>query len=386
MNKGWKNMKLKDISTISSGNPAPQDKNIFNNGDIPFIRTSDVGKIKIGKISNSLDKINIDNIGTLKLKLFKKGTILIPKSGASTFLNHRTLMDVDAYVSSHLATAKANNNLILDSFLFYFLINIKAQDLIPDNSYPSLNLKIIENIDIKMPSLDIQKSIVEKLDTCMEQIDKAIQNVEQNIQNAEELFQSQLNEIFNQKGDGWTDCNLKDVCKFDKIKNKRLDLPYVGLEHIESNTGNFIGSLDSRQVKSSTFHFNSKHILYGRLRPYLNKVLIPDFEGHCSSEIFPILVNDSIKREFLFFWLISSDTVKKINATCTGARMPRANMNELIKLNFSFPSIDKQEALVQKLNRLNKECNTLHNNYIKELDAIDDLKQSILEKAFNGEL
>ena len=49
MNKGWKNMKLKDISTISSGNPAPQDKNIFNNGDIPFIRTSDVGKIKIGK-------------------------------------------------------------------------------------------------------------------------------------------------------------------------------------------------------------------------------------------------------------------------------------------------------------------------------------------------
>ena len=359
-----KNVPIKDFCKIDWGNTNLTKKSYVLNGDFLAVSAKGMdGRINFFEHEN--DVIVLSAIGAQCGKMF------FPKQKFTAIKNTITI--------------KPDINKALPDYLFYLFNYIELPKR--GSAQPFISKGDIEKFTISfLPKLNEQQRIVEKLDTCMEQIDKAIQNVEQNIQNAEELFQSQLNEIFNQKGDGWTDCNLKDVCKFDKIKNKRLDLPYVGLEHIESNTGNFIGSLDSRQVKSSTFHFNSKHILYGRLRPYLNKVLIPDFEGHCSSEIFPILVNDSIKREFLFFWLISSDTVKKINATCTGARMPRANMNELIKLNFSFPSIDKQEALVQKLNRLNKECNTLHNNYIKELDAIDDLKQSILEKAFNGEL
>jgi type I restriction enzyme, S subunit len=87
---------------------------------------------------------------------------------------------------------------------------------------------------------------------------------------------------------GWEVKKLAEVCKVEKSQGIYINLPYVGMENIESNTARFIGSTEPQSVKSSTFKFSPIHILYGRLRPYLNKVLAPDFVGHCSTEIFPI--------------------------------------------------------------------------------------------------
>ena len=98
----WETVKLEDIADVKAGNPAPQDKNLFENGVYPFVRTSDVGKVKVGSLTDANDKLN--QKGIAKLKLFPKGTILFPKSGASTFLNHRVILEMDAYVASHLAT------------------------------------------------------------------------------------------------------------------------------------------------------------------------------------------------------------------------------------------------------------------------------------------
>jgi type I restriction enzyme, S subunit len=93
---------------------------------------------------------------------------------------------------------------------------------------------------------------------------------------------------------GWQYRKLGEVCGFDKNQGLHKNRPYVGLEHIESQTGRFIGSIDPIEVKSSTFKFTPEHLLYGRLRPYLNKVMLPDFAGHCSTEIFPILPNPGL--------------------------------------------------------------------------------------------
>ena len=87
MKQGWEIKKLGNIAVVSSGNSAPQKKELFDNGTYPFIRTSDVGKIRKGFISSCVDYLNVE--GIKGLKLYKKGTILFPKSGASTFLNHR---------------------------------------------------------------------------------------------------------------------------------------------------------------------------------------------------------------------------------------------------------------------------------------------------------
>lgn len=151
----------------------------------------------------------------------------------------------------------------------------------------------------------------------------------------------------------WELKKLSDVCSFDKNQGMYVNLPYVGLENIESNTARLVSSLEeSTEVKSSTFKFSEEHLLYGRLRPYLNKVLLPMFTGHCSTEIFPIKPKENITREFLKYWFIQQSTVNEINATCTGARMPRANMSAVLDFEISLPSLATQKKIVAKLDAI----------------------------------
>ena len=137
--------------------------------------------------------------------------------------------------------------------------------------------------------------------------------------------------------------------KLTKEQGIHHGLPCVGLENIESHSARFIGSSEPQSVKSSTFRFSGEHVLYGRLRPYLNKALAPDFEGHCSTEIFPIKPQPELSREYLFYWLLADETCDRINATCTGARMPRADMNEVLGFQFPLPPLAEQQRIVSLL-------------------------------------
>src|ERR1035441_8870508 len=145
---------------------------------------------------------------------------------------------------------------------------------------------------------------------------------------------------------GWQTRNLGEVCDVDKCQGVYKNLPYVGLEQVESHTGRFIGSIEPVRVKSSTFKFSSEHVLYGRLRPYLNKVMLPDFTGHCSTEIFPLKPCPGLSRAFLHYWFLRDATVEQIDATSTGSRMPRANMNAVLEFELPLlPLLDQQRIV-----------------------------------------
>ena len=145
---------------------------------------------------------------------------------------------------------------------------------------------------------------------------------------------------------GWQTKKLGEICEIDKSQGIHRGLPYVGLEHIESHTARFIGDAAPQTVKSSTFRFTPHHVLYGRLRPYLNKALAPDFNGHCSTEIFPLKPSASITRDYLLYWLLADETLERINGTCTGARMPRADMNEVMGFDIPLPPRPEQKRIV----------------------------------------
>ena len=181
---------------------------------------------------------------------------------------------------------------------------------------------------------------------------------------------------------GWRVKSLGDVCAFDKVQGIHSGLPYVGLEDIESNTARFLGSSEQQPVKSSTFKFSSQHVLYGRLRPYLNKVLAPDFEGHCSTEIFPLKPSPELSREYLLYWLLSDETCNRINATCTGARMPRAQMNEVLGFEFPLPSLPEQHRIVAILDEAFDGIATARANAEKNLQNARALFESHLQKVF----
>ena len=182
--------------------------------------------------------------------------------------------------------------------------------------------------------------------------------------------------------DGWATKRLGDVCEFDKAQGIHRGLPYVGLEHIESNTGRFIGSVEPLPVKSSTFRFSTEHVLYGRLRPYLNKAIAPDFEGHCSTEIFPIKPSPEVSRDYLLYWLLADETMERINGTCTGARMPRADMNEVLDFDFPVPPLAEQQRIVGVLDEAFAGLATAQAHAAQNLQNARALFESHLQSVF----
>ena len=152
-------VRLGTVAEISAGNSAPQERSAYHQGKYPFFRTSDVGAVHLSKnLTKVVDFLN--DKGIVGLKLFKKGTILMPKSGASTYLNHRVIMGVDGYVVSHLAAIVANEKEVLTEFLYEVLTLIKAQDMKVNTDYPSLNVGDIESLKIPLPPKKIQTQII----------------------------------------------------------------------------------------------------------------------------------------------------------------------------------------------------------------------------------
>lgn len=134
------------------------------------------------------------------------------------------------------------------------------------------------------------------------------------------------------------------------------DLPYLGLEGIGSGTGQFVeGELSKtpEAPQANSFRFDERHVLYGKLRPYLNKVALPTAPGKCSTEIIPLLPAPQLDRQYLSYFLRSPATVKQITERSSGARMPRADMDFVLSLPISLPAIEEQLRIVDLLARAN---------------------------------
>ncbi len=132
------------------------------------------------------------------------------------------------------------------------------------------------------------------------------------------------------------------------------DLPYLGLEGIESGTGQFVvGELSKtpEAPQANSFRFDERHVLYGKLRPYLNKVAMPTAPGKCSTEIIPLLPKPPLDRQYMCYFLRAPATVQQIAERSSGARMPRADMDFVLSLPIDLPPIDEQRRIVDLIAR-----------------------------------
>ena len=154
---------------------------------------------------------------------------------------------------------------------------------------------------------------------------------------------------------------LGELCEMDRQGLRPDDpiaseLPFVGVEHVESESGAFNFNNGSRigNQRSTTFRFDDRHVLYAKLRPYLNKVATPEFAGRCSTELVPLLPKDGVDREFIAYLLRRKETVEYVMASVTGARMPRTDMKALMSLPVPLPPLDEQQRIVGILNQAAK--------------------------------
>ena len=149
--------------------------------------------------------------------------------------------------------------------------------------------------------------------------------------------------------------------------------PYVGLEHLDGDGGiNCIQTVGSAGLKSNKFQFSDRHVLFGKLRPYLRKIARPEFSGVCSTDIIPILPKDGVSRDYLFYFLRTPDTVNLATSRCSGVNLPRLNPKQLASFQIPLPPLAEQGRIARILNA----ADALRAKRREALAQIDNLPQS----------
>jgi type I restriction enzyme S subunit len=405
---GWQTKKLGDVAMVGSGNSAPQDESFFEDGTVPFFRTADAGRIRFGSIFEATD--NLNDKGAKGLRRFKKGTILFPKSGASTFLNHRVMLEVEGCVSSHLATIVANEKRADSKFLLYFLSTVATQDLVQDHAYPSLSLPTIAGIDVHLPPLPEQQRIVGVLDEVFSRLATAQAHAKKNLENARELFESHLQSVLSPRGKGWVEKSVSEL-----VEEKVLSKPFDGNHgEIHPKKSDYTKSgvpfvmacdLENGRVDTINCKFISKK-LADSLRVGFAKdgdVLI-SHKGTIGRSAIVSTTNDYIMltpqltsyrvndkdrlfNRFVRYYFMSpifqSEIIKRAEGGATRAYI---GITKQLTLRLRFPGIDEQRKITEKLDALAPQTHRLENLYKQKQAALAALKKSLLYQAFIGEL
>lgn len=129
----------------------------------------------------------------------------------------------------------------------------------------------------------------------------------------------------------------------------------LNLDMVESNTGHIYERLyvPFDKIGTSTIAFDTNNVLYSKLRPYLNKVVIPDCPGYATSEMLPLKPNKNyITREYLTYFLRSPKFVAYINEKTSGAKMPRANSSDLKSVEIECPTLENQRHITSEFDRI----------------------------------
>lgn len=282
-------------------------------------------------------------------------------------------------------------------FLYYFCLSVDFTKLDKGTTLPSLVKKDLVKVLMPVPGISEQKRIVAILDQAFADMEQARANTEQNLKNARELFESYLQQVFSQRGEGWIEKSLKEASlDFGRGKSKhrpRNDESLYGGNYPFIQTGDVRNCEHFITKYSKTY--NDKGLAQSKLWPKgticitiaanIAETGIMDFDGCFPDSVIGVVVNPEVTMVSYVEYLLQSFKAI-LQAKGQGSAQDNINMGTFEKMKFPFPSIQQQEEIVNSLDSLTASVQQLERVYSDKLLAIDELKKSILQKAFSGEL
>lgn len=383
--QGWKEEELGKLADVSSGDSAPQSSIYFLNGIYPFCRTSDVGKIhRSSNFSEIEDYVNETAIS--KLHFFRRGTILFPKSGASTLLNHRVMLSIDSYVSSHLATICANS--IDRYYLYYFLCTVDAKQLVPNVDYPSLKISELKNIKVPYPTdKGEQEYIVKTLDAVAEMIKLRKETIDLTKKLIPAIFQEMFGNIR-----GSEPIKKHVIVNPRKVSlNDDVEVSFFSMADV-SVDGYILSSQRRRysDVRNGFSSFMNDDVILAKITPcYENGkgAIVRDLIngiGFGSTEFYVLRCDKQyILPEYLFYLLRSDDFMELGKCHMKGAAgQKRLDKSFLQNFGIVYPPLPLQKEFADKVEQINQNLEVQQ----KDLERLQELFDQLLQKAFTGEL
>ena len=386
-------VRLGDVCTISGGY-TPKPSQLFPEGDIPYFKVADMNRI-----GNEISLCYTDQFLKEARKVFPKGAIVFPKNGGAVATNKKRILAHDAVVDLNTGIAIPRER-VDNQYLFYFFQGIDFKCFIKEGTLPVLRTKEIANLPFYFPSLPEQQRIVGILDQEFAKIDDLKANAEKSLQGAKDLFQATLKKELEPK-EGWKSAQLKDIATIRPPKKELnalpLDLPVSFLPMEDLGIMDF--DISPTQTKTlgelagSYTYFAEGDVLLAKVTPCFENGKqgiarhLTNGIGFGSSEYIVYRPGNEISADFLYYFLATNDFhdrgKKQMHGACGLKRLAKEIAEQSI---ISFPDIEVQKKVAARIREEECKITNLQQNYQKTLTLCDDLKQSLLRKAFNGEL
>lgn len=298
------------------------------------------------------------------------------------------------------------SNKISNVFLKLWMQSVSFQESLKNYSGGAAiqnvaSVAILKGIEIPLPTISEQQRIVSIIDEAFAAIAKAKANAEQNLKNAKELFESYLQGVFENKGDGWEEKTLEELAdekctlsygivqpgeEFENglpvIRPTDLTSRYIKLEGLKRIDPKLADGYKRTKL------IGDELLLCVRGTTGVVSIATPELkDANVTRGIVPIRFNPKIlNQEFGYYLLISNYVQKQIRAKTYGAALMQINIGDLRKILTPYPPIQEQQTIVRQLDALRAETQKLGAVYQKKMDDLEELKKSILDKAFKGEL
>jgi len=400
LREGWEIKKLGDVCDIINGTtPLRTNKEFWEGGDFPWFTIDDIREQ--GRLIN-YTKQKVTLVALKKLRILPIETILLCCTAS---IGEYALTKIE------LTSNQQFNGLVIKDkkelypmFLLYFSSTLKdiLSNLSGKATIDFIPISRLRDIEIPILPLPEQQRIVAKLDQIFAAIDKAKANAEQNLKNAKELFESYLQEVFEKKGEGWEEKTLGEVATFRNGMNftkgsKGEEIKIVGVKDFKNSFWVPFENLESVIIDGKLSNIdllNENDILVVRSNgnPALigRTLLSGNFVGKVSHSGFTIRIriNTNILNPlYLCHYLKTNFTRKKLMESGTGVNIKSLNQGSLSSLLIKYPkSIETQQVIVQKLDALSAETKRLELLYQKKMVDLEELRKSVLQKAFSGQL
>lgn len=286
---------------------------------------------------------------------------------------------------------------------YFFNTNSFVRELISKASATTIaivNKSKLESCLFPVAPLNEQQRIVNIIESLFTKLDRAKELIENTLAQFEQNKMAILHKAFtgeltvkwrkenNIDLSSWKKCELKEVFKVVKDKyNPQTEnqiVNYIGLENIETSKG-IISKNNSSEVKSIKTKFKKDDVLYGKLRPYLNKHDVVNFDGICSTDILVFRFNDINTAKYINYYFNLPMFIQYAVENSSGINLPRVSEKTISKYKISLPTIEEQQEIVNILDKLLAKYNKIK-NLEQQLEKIELLKKAILAKAFRGEL
>ena len=332
--------------------------------------------------------------------LFDEPLVLVGEDGAKWASGENTAFPVSGkcWVNNHAHVLRPNRALLNDNWLVHFLVHSDLSPFVSGLTVPKLNQGNLREIPIPIAPLPEQHRIVAILDEAFDGIATAKANAEKNLQHARALFESHLQSVFTERGEGWVDRQLASLCReitVGHVGSMKKEYKESGVPFLRSqNIRPFEVSMDNAMFIDATFHsaLKKSQLRPGDLAivrtgyPGTAAVIPPEFPDSNCSDLVIVRPGDGINPHFLAAFFNSAFGKQLVLGKIVGAAQKHFNIGAAKEVMLHVPPLKEQQTIVEMVDTLRNETQRLESIYQQKLTALDDLKKSLLHQAFSGQL